>query len=187
MGELTAPWAERLDAVLDEAARLGFLGGGPAAVHRDHALGFVAVVARTEGHVVDLGTGGGVPGLVLAAALAPRTVVCVERRARRAAFLRMATVRLGLANAVVEASDVAALIAGDHWTGAGAVTARSFGPPAVTMKAGSALLAPGGLLVVSEPPADEDRWAAAALHGLELAERTMGWPRLAVLRLRPAT
>jgi len=174
--------ADVVDSVLADAVRLGFLGDLPPAVHRGHASAFVPLVAHSQGHVVDLGTGGGVPGLVVAAALAPRLVVCVERRARRAAFLRLATTRLAPANVVVEAMDAATLIAADRWVGAGAVTARSFGPPAVTMPVAAALLALGGVLVVSEPPTDDERWEGAAEYGLELVERMAGPPRIAVLR-----
>ena len=48
---------------------LGFLGAMPIADQIDHALGFVAVIEELPGRppasVIDLGTGGGVPGLVL--------------------------------------------------------------------------------------------------------------------------
>ena len=44
------------------------------------------------------------------------------------------------------------------------VVARSFGAPAVTAECASPLLAPGGLLIVSEPPgSDGVRWDPAGL------------------------
>jgi hypothetical protein len=43
--------------------------------------------AAPDGAVLDLGTGAGLPGVVVAARLAPRPVWWVERRRRRAAFL----------------------------------------------------------------------------------------------------
>lgn len=49
------------------------------------------------------------------------------------------------------------------------VTARSFGPPAVTAECGAPLLAAGGCLLVAEPPdAPDDRWPVAGLRRLGL-------------------
>src|SRR5690606_21759798 len=56
-----------------------------------------------------------------------------------------------------------------RWRGrAEAVIARSFGPPAATAECAAPLLRGGGLLVVSEPPDDVDRWPAAGLAALGL-------------------
>jgi 16S rRNA (guanine527-N7)-methyltransferase len=43
------------------------------------------------------------------------------------------------------------------------VTSRSFGAPAVTAECGASLLAVGGVMVVSEPPDEGDRWPAEGL------------------------
>ena len=59
------------------------------------------------------------------------------------------------------------------------VMARSFGRPAVTAEGGSALTAPGGRLVVSEPPGDAgDRWPTTGLAslGLRLVRNAAGGP-----------
>jgi 16S rRNA (guanine527-N7)-methyltransferase len=50
------------------------------------------------------------------------------------------------------------------------VTARSFGPPAVTAECGAQFLKVGGVLIVSEPPDDseEKRWNPAKLDDLGL-------------------
>ncbi len=51
------------------------------------------------------------------------------------------------------------------------VTARSFGPPAVTVECGAPLLRVGGLLVVSEPPGTDEHpeWPAEGLDLVGLA------------------
>src|SRR5690242_1321692 len=54
--------------VLEEARRRRFVGPGPVEAHVVHAWPLVAELPP-EARVVDLGSGGGVPGLVLAAAL----------------------------------------------------------------------------------------------------------------------
>jgi len=61
------------------------------------------------GCVVDVGSGAGLPGVVLAAALPERAVVWVERRRRRATFLRMVAAACGLGRVAVMAGDVRTL------------------------------------------------------------------------------
>jgi len=128
-----------------------------------------------------------VPGLVLAAALADWTWDLVESGARRAAFLERAVRDLGFEGRVrvrhLRAEDLGRTPA--ERAGADAVTARSFGPPAVTAECAAPLLRPGGVLVVSEPPVvAADRWPAAGLDVLALgrAARRPGPPALVVLR-----
>jgi 16S rRNA (guanine527-N7)-methyltransferase len=127
-----------------------------------------------------------VPGLVLATALPAWRWDLVEAGTRRAAFLERAVEELGLADRVrvrhLRAEDLGRTEA--ERGGADAVTARSFGPPAVTAECAAPLLRPGGVLVVSEPPGGAgDRWppAGLALVGLAAAERRPGPPAVAVL------
>lgn len=56
--------------------------------------------------VVDVGSGAGLPGVVVAIALPDAPVYLVERRRRRAAFLQLVTSRLSIRNATVVSSDV---------------------------------------------------------------------------------
>lgn len=72
----------------------------------------VAQHAEGSGAVLDLGTGAGLPGVVVAARLAPRPVWWVERRRRRAAFLDQMAARAGLGAVRVAAMDVRALDVG---------------------------------------------------------------------------
>ncbi len=51
--------------------------------------------------MVDVGAGGGIPGLIVAATEPDRPIFLVEPRAKRAAFLRTAVHSLGLANVTV--------------------------------------------------------------------------------------
>ena len=53
-----------------------------------------------------------------------------------------------------------------------AVTARSFAAPPITVHWAGVLLRPGGRLVVSEPPADDDdRWPAELLAAAGLIDQ----------------
>jgi 16S rRNA (guanine527-N7)-methyltransferase len=56
--------------------------------------------------VVDVGSGVGIPGIVIAALLPEAHVILVERRSRRTAFLELAVGRLGLARTEVFGGDV---------------------------------------------------------------------------------
>ena len=80
----------------------------------EEARAYAAVVSHLAGAtpvVVDLGSGAGLPGIVVAAELPGATVHLVERRRRRGAFLEMAVARLGLNNAVVHTTDITKLSA----------------------------------------------------------------------------
>lgn len=57
-------------------------------------------------HVLDVGSGAGLPGLIIAAELPGVHVEMVERRKKRATFLRGAAAAMGLRNAHVVGADV---------------------------------------------------------------------------------
>lgn len=168
--------------VLEEARSFGFLGPGPVRDHLDHASGFARAALSGVGapppEFADLGSGGGVPALVLLAEWSETQAVLVESLGRRARFLEEALHTLGWADrarVVTERAEVVARDPGwrEHFM---LVTARSFGPPAVTAEIAAGLVAPGGVLVVSEPPeANDRRWPVPGLEllGFGPAERTV--------------
>jgi 16S rRNA (guanine527-N7)-methyltransferase len=59
-----------------------------ARVHVDESLAALEVVRRYRGPIVDVGSGGGAPGIPLAAALPNRQVTLLEANGRKCAFLR---------------------------------------------------------------------------------------------------
>jgi 16S rRNA (guanine527-N7)-methyltransferase len=85
----------------------------------------VAELAPGGVPIVDLGSGAGLPGVVVAARLAPREVWWVERRRRRATFLTQVAAHAGLASVRVFEDDARRLTrpAG----GIAAVTAQAVG------------------------------------------------------------
>lgn len=162
-----------LRSVLEDARRFGFLGPGPVEGHIAHARAMAAALgahSSVPGSFADLGSGGGVPALVLLGLWVESSAVLIEAGRRRAGFLLECLDRLGWADRgqVVEAraEDVGRDVA-YRW-GFELVTARSFGSPAVTAECGAPLLAVGGTLVVSEPPSAPDRWPDAPLSQLGL-------------------
>jgi hypothetical protein len=104
---------------------------------------------------LDLGSGGGLPGLVLVSAW-PTTDWCLlDANQRRTEFLQEAVDELGLAGRVTVRRGRAEDLAHDPSLRGtfDLVVARSFGKPAVTAECAAGFLAVGGSLVVSEPPA----------------------------------
>lgn len=162
--------ARSLLAILEEARELGFLGPGPVEGHLEHAKGFLqAVGTEIPARVVDLGSGGGLPGLVLALAWPEVAVALLDSSERRTLFLARATMELGISSHVVVARARAEEAGRDPaWRGrADLVVARSFGAPAVTAECAAPLLGVGGRLIVSEPPEEGgSRWPAEALAAL---------------------
>jgi 16S rRNA (guanine527-N7)-methyltransferase len=168
---------------LERSRALGFLGPGAVEDHVDHAMGFTEALAGVMGTVVDLGSGGGVPGLVLACVRPDLTVVLVDAMEKRCAFLEEATGALSLANVRV-VHGRAEVVGRSQLRGtADAVVARGFGSPAVTAECAAPLLRVGGLLVVSEPPDGAPRWPAAplAVLGLVVGHRSTSGPLVQVL------
>lgn len=175
--------ANALLTQLERARHLGFLGPGPVEAHVDHAQAFLQELSPVTGIVVDLGSGGGIPGLVVAAARPDLHVVLVESMVKRSLFLREAAEALGLTQVTVLEGRAELVGRGSLRATAQAVTARSFGPPATTAECAAPLLATGGLLIVSEPPDSAVRWPAdeLLLLGLAPVRRTQGIPAMQVL------
>jgi 16S rRNA (guanine527-N7)-methyltransferase len=156
--------------VLEEARDLGLLGPGPVARQHEHALDLARGIGVFEGRLLDLGSGGGLPGLVLFTEWPAATGVLLDAQRRRCAFLERAVgtldlgdrveVRCGRAEVLARESDLRAAF--------DLVTARSFGPPAVTAECAVGFLRAGGALVVTEPPDIDgiERWDEIGLAEL---------------------
>ncbi len=162
-----------LQRVLEEARRQGFLGPGPVEDHIRHAQGMAALLEPPSGPMLDLGSGGGIPGLVVALEWPTARGVLLDSRGRRAEFLAESLETLGLTSRVRTVGARAEDAARDpELRGRFAlVLARGFGPPAVTAECAVAFLTEGTHLAVSEPP-DTDpstRWPTDALTQLGFA------------------
>jgi 16S rRNA (guanine527-N7)-methyltransferase len=114
-------------------------------IHERHILDSLRCAPELPEHglCLDLGSGGGLPGLIVAIARPGLEVRLVERRERRAAFLELAVRTLGLENASVDVRDIADL----GGTAAQAATARALAPLPQAWEMARPLLAPGGRLV----------------------------------------
>lgn len=155
-----------LDDVLGDAQKWGTLGRRSISEVIAHARQFVAPLASCSGPVIDIGTGAGVPGLVIAVDRTDLRLVLTDRRATRMDALRRGVAAMGLADRVtVLTADVENLGRDPEHAGSyQAVVSRGFGPPEVTLRLAAPLVRPGGVIVISEPPADQpDRWKKTEL------------------------
>jgi 16S rRNA (guanine527-N7)-methyltransferase len=165
--------------VLEAAQARGFLGPGPVIAHIERSLDLASAFERDTGHYLDLGSGGGVPGLPLAMLLPQASWTLLEGSTTRSDFLRNAVTRLRLGGRV----DVVSQRAEDAGRGTmrakiDGVVARSFAPPAVTAECAAPFLRVGGILVVTEPPGEPvaARWDTDGLAslGLRVLQRSRG-------------
>ncbi len=180
-----------LIGLLERSRQLGFLGPGPVEAHIPHALAFASGSHPDPARALDLGAGGGLPGLVLAASVWPTTDwTFVDANLRRTEFLRTAVAVLDLGDRVEVITARAEEVGRDraHRGTYQLVVARSFASPAVTVECAAPLLEVGGRLVVSEPPEVDlsSRWPAAPLAALGFQGpegRTVDLPGGAVVHL----
>jgi 16S rRNA (guanine527-N7)-methyltransferase len=141
---------------------------------RLHLLDSLAAApAVAEGPCVDLGTGAGLPGMVLAIARPETSYVLVESNRKRCSFLLEAIRILPVANARLIESDVESLPEGVLYP---TVISRAFRPPAEFLGIARRLVKPAGhivLLLADPSPSD-----------LAELERAIGVPVEQCRRLR---
>jgi 16S rRNA (guanine527-N7)-methyltransferase len=175
--------------LFEEARDHGFLGPGPLETHLAHAAAFADLVPDPPARAVDLGSGAGVPGLILAGEWPDSRCILLEAQERRAAFLREAVSHLELAHRVEVVGERAEAAGRDprHRGQADLVVVRSFGPPATVAECAAPFLRRDGLLVVAEPPGGTpERWPPEGLATVGLVLDAAVVEPWALLRLRQA-
>lgn len=133
--------------------------------------------------LVDIGSGAGLPGIVLAILLPEVSVVLVEPLLRRSAFLKECIAELGLSNVVVRrarAEDLADEVAAD------VVTARAVAPLRRLVGWACGLVRPGGTILAlkGEQAERELREASGTLRRLGLQAEIL---RVGRDRVEPGT
>lgn len=161
----------QLDTYVQVLSTLGVERGliGPREVDRlweRHILNCAAVAEESAGyvpnaaHVVDVGTGAGLPGIVWAIVRPDLRVTLVESMQRRVDVLTIAVDRLGLASQVDvvrgRAEDLVGVVSGD------VLTARAVAPMSRLLGWLAPLTVPGGQIVVMKGQKVADELTEAA-------------------------
>ena len=153
----------------------------PEGVARLHVLDSLSALPLLRGlgadALLDLGSGGGFPGLPLAAALGVTRALLVDSVGKKVTFLRAAIEAVGLAGTVAAENARAEQLAHDrrHREGWPVVVSRAVTDLTQLIEIGLPLVAPGGVLVAwKRYPVEEDLAAASmALHVLRAGPVTV--------------
>jgi 16S rRNA (guanine527-N7)-methyltransferase len=124
---------------------------------------------RDARRVADLGSGAGLPGLVLAAELPDARFDLIESVSRKCDFLREAIRRMGLSNADVLCRRAEEWAAGEGREAYDVVVARAVGRLATLAELASPLLREGSVLVCWKGTRSEEEEAEAAHAATRLA------------------
>ncbi len=166
---------EGLIRIFSAAQRIGALGTQPVKDMISHACAFTDALPLSVRTCVDLGSGAGVPGLVIAIARPEVQLTLVDRRSKRTDALQRAVKALGIEQQVsVVCADVESFVLTANIKHSfDAACARGFGPPEFTLQWSAELVKAGGVIVVSEPPpGSPDRWQGMNLSALGVSEPT---------------
>jgi 16S rRNA (guanine527-N7)-methyltransferase len=144
-------------------------------VHLEDSLSALETVRRFEGPIVDVGSGGGAPGIPLAVAFPEREVTLLESIRRKCAFLERWTVELPNLRVVCGRAEEQPV---DTY---GVAVAKALAPPPVAAEWCLPLAAPGGAAVLFVGPSAESERVAAVAEQLA-AELVESPPGLLVLR-----
>ena len=125
---------------------------------------------RSAGRIADLGSGAGLPGLVLAATLPDAHVDLIESIERKCAFLREAIERMRIANAAVVCRRSEDWASAEGREAYDVVTARAVGRLATLAELAAPLLREGGVLVAwkGARSAEEEAEMARASDRLDM-------------------
>jgi 16S rRNA (guanine527-N7)-methyltransferase len=138
---------ERWLEALGETPGLTSITGEEARrVHLDQSLAAADTVRRFEGAIVDVGSGGGAPGIPLAVALPEREVTLLESSRRKCAFLERWARELPNVQVVCGRAEEQPV---DHW---GVAVAKALASPPVAAEWCLPLAAPGGAAILFVGP-----------------------------------
>ena len=160
-----------IDRLLAERQNLTAIAGMDDAIDRHLADSLVALalpeVVAAE-RIVDLGSGGGFPGIPLAAALPRATVTLVESERKKAEWLERCARDFPNLRVVADRSEHLAGVHREEWPLA---TARALAAPAVALELAAPLVSVGGHVVLwrtadADPALDAAAAAACAALGL---------------------
>ncbi len=138
-------WGERIN--LTGASSLEEL----ADAHLADALMLVSHLPRRPGaRLVDVGSGAGLPGLVLAIVCPALRITLLEPTGKKTSFLRSVRRNLGLDNVDCRTQRLEALLADEPSPGFDVAVSRATWPPAEWLERARPLVRPGGRILALE-------------------------------------
>ena len=144
-------------------------------VHLEESLSALETVRRFDGSIVDVGSGGGAPGIPLAGALPEREITLLESNRRKCAFLERWAAELPNLRVVCGRAEEQRV---DTY---GVAVAKALAPPPVAAEWCLPLVSPGGAAVLFVGPSAESERVAAVAEQLA-ADLVESPPGLLVLR-----
>lgn len=141
----------------------------PAKVLSYHLLDSLALLPFVgDGDLLDVGSGGGMPGIPVAIARPDLAVTLVDSNSKKVAFLTQAVIELGLPNVTARCARVEEL---ERPGGYPQITSRAFAELADFIALTRKLIAPGGrwLAMKGVYPVEEIERLDAARLGVEVA------------------
>ena len=180
---LTDDQLASLDEAWTPARAAGVIGTASIDTLVEHTVWFAQAVCSSfsaafddfHGYVVDVGTGAGLPGVILAALLPHAKFRLVDASERRLDHARRASRALGVADRVEIVHGRGDELAHDvSWRGTHDVAvARLLGDPAETIEQLAPLVRPGGVIVTAAAESATDRWDALPIT--ELPTSAVSW------------
>jgi 16S rRNA (guanine527-N7)-methyltransferase len=151
-------------------------------VHLEESLAAAGVVHEFEGPIIDVGSGGGAPGIPLAVEFPHREFTLLEANRRKCEFLERWARELPNVHVIWGRAEEQPL---DSW---GVAVAKALAPPSVAAEWCLPLVAPGGAAILFVGPnAESERVAdVAARLGAELEQSLPGLLVLTKLAPTPA-
>lgn len=150
-----------------------------------HLFDCLAIIPLLAAHglrdgavVVDVGSGAGLPGVVIAACVPGAQVHCVDTVGKKAAFVRQVRAELGLANLHAHHARVEALAVPADLPPADLVVSRAFSSLAQFVELTDRLLAPGGRWAAMKGTLPDDELAALPATVRRVAAITLDVPQL---------
>ncbi len=134
----------------------------PAVIAAGPDPGPLAGAFGPDRKILDVGTGAGFPGLILAAATAA-TFTLAESRRKRASFLSVAIAEMGLLNVRVETAHITPSLLEPEFD---LVTARAVGEPGSFYAIAAGALRPSGLAILYASRSQRPNLDAAGAAGL---------------------
>lgn len=163
-------WEQSIKAQFIRASEVGLLNGSQIDTQISHSKSFVKLIPSSGKRILDLGTGIGIPGIIVASILSSSSIFLLDSNQKKINFVLSVKERLSLFNMEV-------LIGRAEELGRqkalresfDCVLTRGFGSVGVTAECAAPFLMPGGDLIISAPPSPSlDIWQAEPLKSLGL-------------------